>query len=73
MMPSNKATYLEDTEQYVTEVLRSSKIAGDGKYTKLCTWKCTASRRIYTKKRLSDSSRCICGVTESALGEIFTT
>lgn len=37
MIPFNKAPYLVMAENYVTEVLRSSKIAGDGKYTRLCS------------------------------------
>ena len=37
MIPFNKAVCLKKTRDYVEEVLESSRIAGDGKYTKLCT------------------------------------
>lgn len=37
MIPFNKAVYLKTSEEYVEETLRSSRIAGDGKYTKLCS------------------------------------
>lgn len=37
MIPFNKAPYFVQAENYVADTLRSSKIAGDGKYTKLCT------------------------------------
>lgn len=36
MIPFNKAPYLVQAEKYVAETLKSSKIAGDGKYTRLC-------------------------------------
>lgn len=39
MIPFNRAVYLPEAHKYVNEVIQSSKIAGDGKYTKLCsTW-----------------------------------
>lgn len=37
MIPFNKAVYLPEAHKYVNEVIQSSKIAGDGKYTKLCS------------------------------------
>lgn len=37
MIPFNKAPYLPKAFEYVSEVIKSSKIAGDGKYTKLCS------------------------------------
>lgn len=37
MIPFNKAVYLPKAAEYVEETLKSSKIAGDGKYTRLCT------------------------------------
>lgn len=37
MIPFNKAPYLAQAEKYVAETLKSSKIAGDGNYTRLCT------------------------------------
>ena len=37
MIPFNKAICLPKALEYVTRSLKSSKIAGDGKYTRLCT------------------------------------
>lgn len=37
MIPFNKAVYFEKAREYAEEVLESSRIAGDGKYTRLCT------------------------------------
>ena len=37
MIPFNKAICLPKALEYVTKSLKSSKIAGDGKYTRLCT------------------------------------
>lgn len=37
MIPFNKAVYLPEALGYVSEVVKSSKIAGDGKYTRLCS------------------------------------
>ncbi|GFI26553.1 dTDP-4-amino-4,6-dideoxygalactose transaminase [Lachnospiraceae bacterium] len=37
MIPFNKAVYLPKAAEYVEETLKSSRIAGDGKYTRLCT------------------------------------
>ena len=37
MIPFNKAVYFEKAREYAEEVLESSIIAGDGKYTRLCT------------------------------------
>ena len=37
MIPFNRAVYLPKAKEYVGETLESSKIAGDGKYTRLCT------------------------------------
>lgn len=37
MIPFNKAIYLPTAHEYVNEVMKSSQIAGDGKYTKLCS------------------------------------
>ena len=36
MIPFNRAVYLEETESYVADALRSGCISGDGKYSKLC-------------------------------------
>lgn len=36
-IPFNKAVYLPEALEYVKDVVKSSKIAGDGKYTKLCS------------------------------------
>lgn len=37
MIPFNKAIYLPKAFEYMKDVLETSKIAGDGKYTKLCS------------------------------------
>lgn len=37
MIPFNKAIYLPEAFKYVRDVVRLSKIAGDGKYTRLCS------------------------------------
>lgn len=37
MIPFNRAIYLPHAFEYVEDVMKSSKIAGDGKYTKLCS------------------------------------
>ena len=54
MIPFNKAVYLPEALEYVTEVVKSSKIAGDGKYTKLCSeW---MEKRFKAKKVLMTTS-----------------
>lgn len=64
MIPFNKAIYLEKSEQYVADTLRSSKIAGDGKYTKLCTeW---MEERFQAKKILLTTS-CTAALEMSAI------
>lgn len=37
MIPFNKAAYIPEAFEYVRDTVMSSKIAGDGKYTKLCS------------------------------------
>lgn len=37
MIPFNKAVYLPEAFEYVEDVVKSSKLAGDGKYTRLCS------------------------------------
>lgn len=37
MIPFNQAVYLPEAFEYVRDVVQSSNIAGDGKYTKLCS------------------------------------
>ncbi len=37
MIPFNRAVYLPEAFEFVGDVVKSSKIAGDGKYTKLCS------------------------------------
>jgi dTDP-4-amino-4,6-dideoxygalactose transaminase len=37
LIPFNKAVYLPEAFEYVEDVVKSSKIAGDGKYTRLCS------------------------------------
>lgn len=54
MIPFNKAVYLPKAFDYVKEVVQSSKIAGDGKYTKLCSeW---MENRFQAKKVLMTTS-----------------
>lgn len=54
MIPFNKAVYLPEALEYVSEVVQSSKIAGDGKYTKLCSeW---MEERFNAKKVLMTTS-----------------
>lgn len=54
MIPFNKAVYLPKAFEYVKEVVQSSKIAGDGKYTKLCSeW---MENRFKAKKVLMTTS-----------------
>lgn len=64
MIPFNKAPYLAQAEQYVAETLRSSKIAGDGTYTRLCTeW---LEKRFQAKKILMTTS-CTAALEMSAI------
>lgn len=37
MIPFNRAVYLPEAFEFVGDAVKSSKIAGDGKYTKLCS------------------------------------
>lgn len=54
MIPFNKAIYLPSAFKYMEEVVSSSKIAGDGKYTKLCSkW---MEERFNAKKVLMTTS-----------------
>ncbi len=63
-IPFNKAPYFEQAEKYVTEALRTSKIAGDGKYTRLCTeW---MEKRFKAKKILLSTS-CTAALEMSAI------
>ncbi len=64
MIPFNRALYLPKAAEYVTETLKSSKIAGDGKYTKLCTeW---MEKRFQAKKILLTTS-CTAALEMSAI------
>lgn len=64
MIPFNKAPFLEQAEKYVEEVLRSSKISGDGRFTKLCTeW---MENRFHAKKILLTTS-CTAALEMSAI------
>lgn len=39
VIPFNKPAHTGNEDRYVLDALRSSKISGDGKYTRLCqTW-----------------------------------
>lgn len=64
MIPFNKAIYLKKAETYIGETLKSSKIAGDGKYTRLCTeW---MEQRFSAKKILLTTS-CTAALEMSAI------
>lgn len=64
MLPFNKAAYLPKAETYVCETLKSSKTAGDGKYTKLCTeW---MEQKFEAKKILLTTS-CTAALEMSAI------
>ena len=64
MIPFNRALYLPKAAEYVTETLKSSKIAGDGKYTKLCTeW---MEEKFQAKKVLLTTS-CTAALEMSAI------
>lgn len=54
VIPFNKAIYLPSAFRYAEEVIRSSRIAGDGKYTRLCSeW---MEQRFCAKKVLMTTS-----------------
>lgn len=54
IVPFNKAPYIEDALQYVNESVKSGRIAGDGKYTKLSSeW---MEKRFGAKKVLMTTS-----------------
>ncbi len=64
MIPFNKAIYLPQASKYVEETLKSSKIAGDGKFTGLCTkW---MEERFHAKKILLTTS-CTAALEMSAI------
>lgn len=64
MIPFNKAIYLPSASRYVEETLKSSKIAGDGKFTRLCTkW---LEERFHAKKILLTTS-CTAALEMSAV------
>lgn len=64
MIPFNKAVYFDRMEDYVREALETSKIAGDGKYTKLCSkW---MEDRFQAKKILLTTS-CTAALEMSAI------
>ncbi|MCI8666116.1 MAG: dTDP-4-amino-4,6-dideoxygalactose transaminase [Dorea sp.] len=64
MIPFNKAPYFVQAENYVIEALKYGRIAGDGKYTKLCTeW---MEKRFHAKKILLTTS-CTSALEMSAI------
>lgn len=64
MIPFNKAIYLPKAFEYVREVAKSGSIAGDGKYTKLCSeW---MEERFKAKKVLMTTS-CTAALEMSAI------
>ncbi len=64
MISFNKAIYLPRALAYVSEAVQSGRIAGDGKYTKLCSeW---MEQRFYAKKILMTTS-CSAALEMSAI------
>lgn len=64
MIPFNKAVYLPKASEYVEETLKNGRIAGDGKYTRLCTeW---MEKRFCVKKLLLTTS-CTAALEMSAI------
>ena len=64
MIPFNKAIYLPEAFSCVKEAVESGMIAGDGKYTKLCSeW---MARRFCAKKILLTTS-CSAALEMSAI------
>lgn len=64
MIPFNKSINLEKATQYVAECINTGKIAGDGKYTKLCSeW---MKSRFNAKKILLTTS-CTAALEMSAI------
>ena len=64
MIPFNRAVYLPEAFEYVKDVVQAGKIAGDGKYTKLCSaW---MEERFQAKKILLTTS-CTAALEMSAI------
>ncbi len=64
MIPFNKAVYLPKAAEYVEQTLKSSNIAGDGVYTRLCSeW---MEQRFSAKKALLTTS-CTAALEMSAI------
>lgn len=64
MIPFNKAIYMPEAFKFVEDAVKSSKIAGDGKYTRLCSaW---MEKRFCAKKVLLTTS-CTAALEMSAI------
>lgn len=64
MIPFNRAPYIPKALNYVLDAIQSTNIAGDGKYTKLCTkW---MENRFFTKRILLTTS-CTAALEMAAL------
>lgn len=64
MIPFNKAIYLPEAFAYVKEAVESGKIAGDGKYTKLCSeW----MERHFSAKKILMTTSCSAALEMSAI------
>jgi len=64
MIPYNKSVYLEDATKYVTDCITTGNIAGDGKYTKLCSeW----MRLRFNAKKILLTTSCTAALEMSAI------
>lgn len=64
MIPFNKAIYLPKAFEYVYDAVKSSKIAGDGKYTQLCSqW----MERKFNAKRVLLTTSCTAALEMTAI------
>jgi len=64
MIPFNRAVYLPEALEFVEEVVKSSKIAGDGKYTKMCSeW----MEKRFAAKRILMTTSCTAALEMTAI------
>lgn len=64
MIPFNKAIYLPKYLEYVEEVIKSSKIAGDGKYTRECS---ELMEKKFNAKKVLITTSCTSALEMAAL------
>lgn len=64
MIPFNKAIYLPEALAYVKESVESGRIAGDGKYTRLC---CEWMQNRFCAKEILLTSSCTAALEMSAI------